>query len=253
MGSRFTVQGEIRATNQLARDQISALADGTARTLDLEKADLTVLEACLIGPASFGDFNQFNNDLGAGYLYGVRFRQVGSGKLTSISFWAHATGGVGVAIYSDNPTSITPVSPLTTKQTVTAAVGLNTVTMTSPNQIQLNDGLYYWIIFEIQNIGCVTYDNSFQADTKRALTSSWVYGSAFPDPWTGSTDNYTPQLYWTVAFIDDTPESQTVGGTPFRLLGSKLDYRYFGHREKFNKLQFALQTLGDYGLALWEY
>jgi len=45
-GARFTVRGEIRPISQVTRDQISALADGTARVLDLEDVDLTVLEKC---------------------------------------------------------------------------------------------------------------------------------------------------------------------------------------------------------------
>ncbi len=108
MGSRFTVQGEIRPATQLARDQIAALADGTVRILDLEKADLTVLESCFC--------------------------------------------------YQTGPT-------------------------------------------------------------------------------------------WT----DNTVEAASAGGTPFTLLGASSDYQYFGHREKFNKLQFDLQTLGVYGPPNWEY
>jgi len=107
-GSRFTTRGEIRPISQATRDQISALADGTARILDLEDASLTVLEKC--------------------------FR------------------------YQTGPT-------------------------------------------------------------------------------------------WT----DNTVESQSAGGTPFTLLGASSDYAYFGHREKFNKLQFDLETLGNYGARTWEY
>jgi len=55
------------------------------------------------------------------------------------------------------------------------------------------------------------------------------------------------------SWVDDTAESQSAGGTPFNLLAASADYRYFGHREKFNRLQFDLQTLGDYDLAIWEY
>jgi len=47
LGFSCTLFGEIRPASQLARDQIAALADGTARILDLEDSDLTVLEACL--------------------------------------------------------------------------------------------------------------------------------------------------------------------------------------------------------------
>ena len=54
-------------------------------------------------------------------------------------------------------------------------------------------------------------------------------------------------------WIDNTTESQSPGGTPFTLLGASSDYLYFGHREKFNKLQFTLQTLGSYGARTWEY
>ena len=107
-GARFTARGEIRPTSQATRDQISALADGTARVLDLEETTLTVLEKCL------------------------RFQ-------------------------------------------------------------------------------------------------------------TGPT--------WT----DNTAESQSAGGTPFTLLGASSDYAYFGHREKFNKTQFDLETLGNYGARTWEY
>jgi hypothetical protein len=53
-------------------------------------------------------------------------------------------------------------------------------------------------------------------------------------------------------WTDDTTASQT-GGSPFTLLGASTDYMYFGHREKFNKLSFILQTLGSYGAATWEY
>jgi len=108
LGVRITLAGEIRPASQQSRDQMAALADGTARILDLEDSDLTVLESCL------------------------RFQ----------------TGPV-----------------------------------------------------------------------------------------------------WT----DNTAESQSPGGTPFTLLGASTDYAYFGHREKFNRLQFDLQTLGDYDLAIWEY
>jgi hypothetical protein len=52
---------------------------------------------------------------------------------------------------------------------------------------------------------------------------------------------------------DDTTESQTAGGTPFTLLAGSSDYRYFGHREKFNKLHFDLATAGNYGARTWEY
>jgi hypothetical protein len=107
-GSRFTISGEMRPISQVARDQISALADGTARILDLEESTLTVLEKCL----------------------------------------------------------------------------------------------------------------RYQTD------STWA---------------------------DNTAESQSAGGTPFTLLGSASDYVYFGHREKFNKLQFDLQTLGSYGPEIWQY
>jgi hypothetical protein len=56
-----------------------------------------------------------------------------------------------------------------------------------------------------------------------------------------------------VTWYDDTEESQTVGGSPFSLLASPNDRRYFGHREKFNKLLFDLATPGSYGARLWEY
>lgn len=108
LGARFTVSGAIRPSSQLVKDQIAALADGTARILDLEEVDLTVMEKC--------------------------FR--------------YQTGPV-----------------------------------------------------------------------------------------------------WT----DNTTESQTPGGTPFTLLGAATDYAYFGHREKFNKIQFDLETLGSYGARTWEY
>jgi hypothetical protein len=108
VGAKFTVQGKIQPASQLVRDQITALADGVARILDLEENDLTVLEKC--------------------------FR--------------------------------------------------------------------------------------------------WQ---------TGPT--------WT----DNTAESQSQGGTPFLLLDAATDYAYFGHRERFNKLQFDLQTLGSYGARTWEY
>jgi hypothetical protein len=55
------------------------------------------------------------------------------------------------------------------------------------------------------------------------------------------------------AWYDDTAESQSAGGTPFSLLASANDYRYFGHREKFNRLLFDLATVGSYGARLWEY
>jgi hypothetical protein len=45
-GAKFTLQGEIRPISQATRDQISALADGTARIVDLEDTTLTVLEKC---------------------------------------------------------------------------------------------------------------------------------------------------------------------------------------------------------------
>ena len=54
-------------------------------------------------------------------------------------------------------------------------------------------------------------------------------------------------------WTDNTAEAASAGGTPFTLLGATTDYAYFGHREKWNKLQFTLQTLGVYGLPLWEY
>jgi hypothetical protein len=54
-------------------------------------------------------------------------------------------------------------------------------------------------------------------------------------------------------WTDNTIESQTEGGTPFILLGATTDYAYFGHREKFNSLQFTLDTLGAYGSRIWEY
>jgi hypothetical protein len=54
-------------------------------------------------------------------------------------------------------------------------------------------------------------------------------------------------------WTDNTVESQTEGGTPFILLGASTDYAYFCHREKFNSLQFTLDTLGVYGTRTWEY
>ena len=54
-------------------------------------------------------------------------------------------------------------------------------------------------------------------------------------------------------WTDDTAESQSPGGTPFTLLGASTDYFYFGHREKWNKIQFDLETLGAYGARTWEY
>jgi hypothetical protein len=54
-------------------------------------------------------------------------------------------------------------------------------------------------------------------------------------------------------WTDDTAESQSAGGTPFSLLVLASDYRYFAHREKFNKLRFNLDTLGTYGTLTWEY
>jgi hypothetical protein len=53
-------------------------------------------------------------------------------------------------------------------------------------------------------------------------------------------------------WTDNTVESQSPGGTPFTLLSATTDYVYFGHREKFNKLNFDLQTLGTYGARTWE-
>ena len=53
LGARITLAGQIRPASQQTRDQIAALADGTARILDLQDLDLAVLEACLryqIGP-----------------------------------------------------------------------------------------------------------------------------------------------------------------------------------------------------------
>jgi hypothetical protein len=54
-------------------------------------------------------------------------------------------------------------------------------------------------------------------------------------------------------WIDNTAESQSPGGTPFVLLDAATDYVFFGHRERFNKLQFDLETFGDYGARAWEY
>ena len=54
-------------------------------------------------------------------------------------------------------------------------------------------------------------------------------------------------------WTDNTAESQSPGGTPFILLGAATDYAYFGHRERFNQLQFDLETLGSYGARSWEY
>jgi hypothetical protein len=54
-------------------------------------------------------------------------------------------------------------------------------------------------------------------------------------------------------WYDDTAESQSAGETPFSLLTSVNDYRYFGHREKFNQLLFDLAAAGLYGARLWEY
>jgi len=54
-------------------------------------------------------------------------------------------------------------------------------------------------------------------------------------------------------WTDNTAESQSPGGTPFTLLGAATDYSYFGHREKLNKLQFDLGTLGNYGPFTLEY
>jgi len=55
------------------------------------------------------------------------------------------------------------------------------------------------------------------------------------------------------SWTDNTSESQSPGGTPFTLLGASTDYTYFGHREKFNKLIFDLQTIGNYGARTWQY
>jgi len=57
----------------------------------------------------------------------------------------------------------------------------------------------------------------------------------------------------TPAWTDNTSEAKSAGGTPFTLLDAATDYHYFAHREKFNELQFDLQTLGDYGILAWEY
>jgi len=58
-----------------------------------------------------------------------------------------------------------------------------------------------------------------------------------------------PPVVWT----DNTAEAKTPGGTPFTLLGATSDYYYFGHAEKWNQISFDLDTLGVYGVTLWEY
>jgi hypothetical protein len=54
-------------------------------------------------------------------------------------------------------------------------------------------------------------------------------------------------------WIDNTAEAASPGGTPFTLLAAATEYAYFGHRERFNKLQFDLESLGSYGTQTWEY
>jgi len=54
-------------------------------------------------------------------------------------------------------------------------------------------------------------------------------------------------------WTDNTDEAASPGGTPFTLLGAATDYHYFGHREKWNKVQFTLAAAGDYGVITWEY
>jgi hypothetical protein len=47
LGAKFTVNGKIKPADQSIADALIALADGTARILDVEDPSLTVLESCL--------------------------------------------------------------------------------------------------------------------------------------------------------------------------------------------------------------
>jgi hypothetical protein len=72
-----------------------------------------------------------------------------------------------------------------------------------------------------------------QEATLQPLDKVWYYQSA--PTWTDDTSLAYP------------------GGTPFTLLAAITDYMYFGHHEKFNKLQFTLSQAGSYAVPVWEY
>jgi hypothetical protein len=67
MGAAFTIGGSIIPASQATRDQLAALADGTARILDLQEATLALLESCLrfqTGPTWTDYTSESQSDLG---------------------------------------------------------------------------------------------------------------------------------------------------------------------------------------------
>jgi len=60
-------------------------------------------------------------------------------------------------------------------------------------------------------------------------------------------------LYTGSKWHDNTASCQSSDGPPFSLLASADEYRYFGHREEFNKIFFTFSVPGQYGGLTWEY
>jgi len=55
------------------------------------------------------------------------------------------------------------------------------------------------------------------------------------------------------AFIDNSAEADSEGGTPFTALEDADDYLYLGKNTKFKEVYFDLETMGSYTGITWEY
>ncbi|KKL18671.1 hypothetical protein LCGC14_2473170, partial [marine sediment metagenome] len=55
------------------------------------------------------------------------------------------------------------------------------------------------------------------------------------------------------AYVDNTVEAQTEGGTAFSSLGDTSDKHYFGFSRRIDALMWVLGTAGSYGALTWEY
>lgn len=55
------------------------------------------------------------------------------------------------------------------------------------------------------------------------------------------------------AYVNNTVEAQSDGGTAFALMGEAADYLYFGFTRRHDALIYMLNTAGSYGALTWEY
>lgn len=55
------------------------------------------------------------------------------------------------------------------------------------------------------------------------------------------------------AYVNDTIEAQTDGGTAFELMAETADYMYFGFSRRIDALMYVLAISGTYGALTWSY